>query len=223
MTHKKSILLAAVFALVGVTALNTSAFAHDSPDGHKHFGAQYEQRPASMLNEEQKQKVEERKTALQEKLAAAQEARQNKLEGQRLAACEKRSSRINSILAHGTDQSRKHLAVFQKIEERVKQFYANKNLSAEGYDAAVTNADEKEAAAVAAIETSTETTFDCANADGAKPGDAIRELMKTRHQALKEYRVAIKELILVVKKGHGKQQSTTQTTPETEPTTGEEQ
>lgn len=221
MTHKKSILFAAVFALVGVTALSSSAFAHDDTD-HKHHVAQHEQRPATMLSEEQKQKVEERKTALQEKLTAAKEARQNKLEGKRLATCEKRSSKINSILAHGTDQSRKHLAVFQKIEERVKQFYANKNLTADGYDTAVTNADEKEAAAVAAIETSTETTFNCENADGAKPGDAIRELMKSRHQALKEYRTAIKDLILVVKKGHGQQQTTSEPA-ETESTTEEEQ
>lgn len=214
MTHKKSLLFAAVFALLGVTAVANPA----SAEMHE----QHKQRPASMLSEEQKQRVETRKTELQQKLTTAREARQNNLEGKRLAACEKRSSSINRILSHGTDQSRKHLGVFQKIEERVKQFYINKNLSNDGYDAAVATADEKEAAAIAAIETSTETTFDCANADGAKPGDAVRELMKTRHQALKEYRTAIKELILVVKKGHGKQQSTTEPA-ETEPTTGEEQ
>lgn len=214
MTHKKTILFAAVFALLGIAVSDSDAVAYGAK--------QHEQRPASLLSEEQKQRVEERKAAFQEKFAEAKEARQNSLEGKRLAACEKRSSKINKILSHGTDHSRKHLAVFQKIEERVKQFYANKNLDVDGYDAAVANADEKEATAVAAIEASTSTTFDCANADGAKPGNAVQELMKTRHQALKDYRTAIKELILVVKKGHGKQQNTANPT-ETEPTLREEQ
>jgi len=209
MTHKKSLFFVAAFALVGVMAIGSTVSAETSD--------QYKQRPASMLSEEQQQAVKERKAALQEKFEAAKETRQNKLEDKRLEMCEKRQTKINGILSHGTDQSRKHLAVFQKIEERVKQFYANKSLSSEGYDAAVANADEKEAAAIAAIEASTETTFDCANADGAKPGDAVRELMKSRHAALKEYRTAIKDLILVVKKGHGQQQT------ETEPTTEGEQ
>lgn len=220
MTHKKSILFAAVFAVVGVTALGSAAQAHD---GHEH----QLKRPATTLTETQKQQIAERKTALQEKMTAAKEARANKLEDRRLATCEKRQAKINSILTRGTDQSRKHLAVFQKIEERVKLFYQNKNLSNEGYDAAVANADEKEAAAIAAIETSTETTFDCANVDGAKPGEAIKDLMKSRHEALKAYRTAVKDLILVVKKGHGKQQNATQPTEneatETETNSGAEQ
>lgn len=216
MTHKKTVLFAAAFAIVGVATLGVRAYAVEGTE-------QYKQRPASTLTDEQKQQIEERKTALREKLTAAKEARANKLEDKRLEACEKRQSKINNVLANGTDQSRKHLAVFQKIEERVKQFYVNKNLTADGYDAAVANADEKEAAAVAAIETSTETTFDCASADGGKPGDAVKDLMKTRHEALKAYRTAVKDLILVVKKGHGKQQSTSQPATETQNTDREEQ
>ena len=212
MTHKKSIVFAVVFALVGAVGLGGSAFALDSVE---------EQTPQATMTTEQKQRIETRKTELKEKFEAAKEARMNKLEDKRLATCEKRASKINDILTRGTTQSQKHLAVFQKIEEKVKQFYVDKNLSADGYDAAVTNADEKEAAAIAAIEASTETTFDCATADGAKPGDAVKELMKARHEALKAYRTAIKDLILVVKKGHGQQQNA-DTSTETDTEGGEQ-
>lgn len=202
MTHRKSLLFAAIFSVVGVVALGNGVYAHETDETHVHDVT---------AAEAKQQAIEERKAALKQKLEAAKEQRMNKLESQRLATCEKRQAKINSILAKGTEQSEKHLAVFQKIEERVKQFYIDKQRSAEGYDAAVLNADEKEAAAIAAIETSTETTFDCSTADGAKPGDAIRELMKDRHEALKAYRTAIKDLILVVKQADKPAQSTEST------------
>jgi hypothetical protein len=204
MTKMRTAIFGAILAVTAAGAVVYTAAAQNGP--------QHEQRPASMLSESQQQQVAERKAALHERLAAAKEARKNALQGRRLATCEKRQAKINSVLSRGTDQSRKHLVVFQKIEERVKQFYTNKNLSSEGYEAAASKVDEKQAAAIAAIETSSETTFDCTSTDGAKPGSAIRELMKSRHKALKEYRTAIKDLIVVVKKGHGQPQNTPDTT-----------
>ncbi len=197
MTHKRSLIFATVFSLVGVLALGTSAYAHDDAMDHSHdtMTTTKTDRQSSV-----KERAETEKQALRERFEAAKESRMNKLEDKRLATCEKRSAKINSIIQKGAEQSAKHLAVFQKIEEKVKKFYVDKNRSADGYDAAVANADAKEAAAIAAIEASTELKFDCENADGAKPGDAVKELMKTRHAALKEYRTAVKDLIQVVKK-----------------------
>lgn len=201
MTYRKSLILTAVFSVVGVVALSSGVYAHETDTAHEH---------ETTVREAKQQAIEERKAELKQKLEAAKEQRINKLEDQRLATCEKRQTKINSILAKGTEQSRKHLGVFQKIEEKVKQFYVDKQRSAEGYDAAVLAADEKEAAAIAAIEASTETTFDCESADGAKPGDAVRELMQARHTALKEYRTAIKDLILVVKQADKPADTTTE-------------
>ena len=205
MTYKRSLIFTAVFTLVGTMALSTSAYAHDDAMEHTHDTVT---KTSTEQTAAVKERAEAQKQALKERFEAAKEARMNKLEDKRLATCEKRSDKINSIIQKGTEQSSKHLAVFQKIEDKVKKFYADKNLSAEGYDAAVANADAKEAAAIAAIDASTELKFDCENADGAKPGDAVKELMKTRHAALKEYRTAVKDLILVVKKANGTQQST---------------
>jgi len=210
MTHKKIMLFAAVFAVAGSAAISSSTLARSLEGGR------------TGMTETQKQLVEERKTAIKERIETAKTERATKLADKRLEACEKREARVNAIFAKATERNKKHLAVFQKIEERVKAFYADKNLTAEGYDAAVANADAKEAAAVAAIEASTEVTFDCATTDGAKPGSTIKEAMKERHTALKEYRTAVKDLILVVKKHHG-QQNNPDATLETEPTTEGEQ
>lgn len=215
MTHKKSILFAAVLAVAGATAVGGSTLARGMEGGR------------TGMAEAQKQKVEERKAAIKERLETAKTDRATKLADKRLENCEKREARINDIFAKATERNTKQLAVFQKIEERVKAFYASKNITAEGYDEAVMNADEKEAAAVAAIEASTETTFDCATTDGAKPGSVIKEAMTARHAALKDYRTAIKDLILVVKKHNGQNRgasgdTTTDTDTDTETTTGPE-
>lgn len=205
MTYKRSLIFATVFSLVGTLALGTSTSAHDDAMEHSHDAM-------TTTKTDRQSTVKERaateKQALTERFEAAKEARMNKLEDKRLATCEKRSDKINSVIQKGTEKSAKHLAVFQKIEEKVKKFYADKNRSADGYEAAVANTDAKEAAAIAAIEASSELKFDCDSADGAKPGDAVKELMKTRHAALKEYRTAIKDLIHVVKKANGTQQTT---------------
>jgi predicted nucleic acid-binding protein len=211
MTYKKSILFAAVFAVTGVTAVGSSTLARGMEGGR------------TGMAEAQKQKVEERKTAIKERIETAKTERATKLADKRLEQCEKREARVNTIFTKATERNTKQLAVFQKIEERVKAFYVSKNITAEGYEAAAQNADDKEAVAVAAIEASTETTFDCATADGAKPGSAIKEAMTARHTALKDYRTAIKDLILVVKKHNGQNRDRSgDTTDETDATSDTE-
>ena len=221
MSRKNLLLLTAAFALVNVIAVNGVALARGensgrggSDDRSAQVATETEQSSDDTndeATEPTEQEIEQHKTEIKERFEARKQERTEKLETKRLDACNKREAKINQILAQGTDQSRKHLAVFQKIEERVEAFYTDKKLSAEGYDAAVANANAKEATAIAAIESSSELTFDCDTTDGAKPG-AVKELMKERHDALKDYRTAIKDLILVVKKA----QSTNQTTESSE-------
>ena len=210
MTHRKSVLFGAVFAVAGVTTIGGSTLARGM-EGSR-----------TGMAETQKQQVEEQRTALKERIEAKKTETREKLADKRLQACEKRQTKINQIFTRATEQNKKQLAVFQKIEENVKAFYVKKNLTSEGYDAAVANADEKESSAVAAIEASTSTTFDCASTDAVKPGSAIKEAMTLRHAALKDYRTAIKDLILVVKKHNG-QQNGTEVNPETESNRTEEQ
>lgn len=212
MSHKKMLLVAAFVAVAGSASLSASTQARSLEGG------------SVGMSEAQKQKVEERKTEIKERIETAKTERTEKLATKKLEICEKRQDRINKLFENATERNKKQLAVFQKIEEKVKAFYTSKNITAEGYDAAVVNADEKEAAAVAAIEASSETSFDCTTTDAAKPGAGLKTAMQERHAALKDYRTAIKDLILVVKKHNGQNRTgssdtTTETGMETEPAT----
>lgn len=211
MAHKKLILTAAFVTVASSATFGGAVFAH----GGNHHKAHTAHATTMATTEDveaplsatQKRAVDDRKAEIKQRIEAKRAEASTKLADKRLAACEKRQTKVNNIFTKATDRNKKHLAVFQKIEERVREFYATKNLSAEGYEAAVANADAKEAVAVAAIEASSEVTFDCASTDAAKPGAAIKEAMQVRHAALKDYRTAVKDLILVVKKHHGQQQN----------------
>lgn len=208
MAHKKLVLAAALVAVAASATLGGAVFAHGFGHDHTANANTSTTEIETKLTDEQKQKVTERKAEIKQRVETKRAEATAKLADKRLAACEKHQDKVNSIFAKATNRNAMHLAVFQKIEERVKAFYVNKNLSVDGYEAAVTNADEKEAAAVAAIEASSEITFNCTSADATKPGAAIKEAMQARHSALKQYRTAVKDLILIVKKHHGQQQNT---------------
>lgn len=201
MISKKIILSISLLAIIGVVALGTQTLAKAMDGGR------------TGMTVEQNQVVTDRKAAIQQKLTTMKTARTEKLTAKRLEVCQQRQEKIGNIVARGTEQNTKQLAVFQKIEANVKQFYIDKKLSSDGYDVAVTNADTAEANAVAAIEVATETTFDCTTTDGANPGSLIKAAMTSRHETLKAYRTAIKDLILVVKKANGEQKATDTTTP----------
>lgn len=154
---------------------------------------------ASSKAQERLEKVEIKRQELSDKLEAIKEQRSEKLSENRLKVCENRQATINKIIANSATQSEKHLAVFQKIEDRVVTFYEEKTLSLDTYDTLLATVDEKEAAAIAAIDLAKETTFSCDDADATNPGSLARELVKSEHTALKEYRTAIKDLLVAIK------------------------
>lgn len=233
MTHKKLLFLAAFIAVVGTVPAGGAVFAYEGSDDtasetdtvkttqetetETETEKSADDNFTAKMPEAQKQKVEQRKAELKQRIETVKAERATKLADKRLQACEKRQERINTIFGKATERNAKHLAVIQKIEEKVKAFYTAKNLTSEGYEAAVQKADAAEAAAVAAIETSQTATFDCASTDGANPGSAIKTAMQARHDALKDYRTAVKNLILVVKKHNGQNRSKTTDTTATEP------
>lgn len=238
MVYRKLFIFSVVFALAGVVSASSPAFARGSEnvepartETNRQSHTEDDQsatddqssnteKTRTEMNDQHEQSIETHKTELKDRVEAMKENRTEKLETKRLEVCQKRQSKINNIGSKSTEQNKKQLAVFQKIEANVEQFYVNKNLSAEGYDAAVAAANEKEAIAVASVEASAEVTFDCTTTDGAKPGSAIKELMTSRHDALRNYRTAIKDLIVIVKKAIGqKEQASSSTKPETTSTT----
>ena len=162
----------------------------------------------SMSTEDRSARIAEKRSEIRAKLEEMKKNRAEKLDARRLQVCETREEKINSIIQKRSEQATKHLAVFQRIAGRVQEFVSDKNLTIEGYDELVSNIEAKEADAEAAIEANSDNTFDCNTVDGAAPAKLPRESFSAVNSALKEYRTAIKDLIVKIKAGQDKTQDT---------------
>ncbi len=167
--------------------------------------------------ERQKLRIQERRQKLEAQLQERRAEVKQRLEGRRLAVCENRETRINELLERSVENARRQLGVIQRLEEGIKKFYDDKQLTADGFDAAVANVDSKEADAAAAIDVMAGTTFDCTQADGNKPAGTITSLLQARHEGLSDYRRAVVDLLLVVKKALNDSKGESVTEQEGEP------
>jgi hypothetical protein len=164
------------------------------------------------------EKLEAKRLEAKEKVEAKKAEVKEKLADKRLDACKKREARINTIIDKTATQSEKHLAVFEKIEERVKTFYTDKQLTAQNYDTLTAAVDEKHTAAVAAIDELKANDFSCDTTDASNPAGLMKELAQSKNDALKEYRTALKDLIVAIK-GASTKASTDATESESTETT----
>lgn len=150
------------------------------------------------------QRVEDRKAEATKKVEAAK----TKLADAKLKACQNREASITNIMARLSDRGQKQVDLFTKIAERTETFYTNKGKTLATYDTLVADVSAKKSAAQEAVDTvkSTSVEFKC---DGDNPKGVaftFKESLKTQIAALKEYRTAVKNLIVGVKSV----QSTTQ-------------
>lgn len=179
-----------------------------------HNGQADRQARAAEMREKAKAARETAQATLEQKKAEAQQ----RLDERRKDTCERREQRINAITDRSVVQAKKQLGVFQKIEDRVKTFYEEKRNMADNYEALAAEADVKEAAAVAAIEATGSVELDCdIEGEQRQVGTYMKELVRSHQTALKEYRTAIKNLIVAVaqaqKQGEGEDSETeTETT-----------
>lgn len=166
----------------------------------------------STEDKEQAAKVETKRAEIQARLDEMRKERQGKLDEKRLATCETKSAKINSIIQKRSTQATKQLAVFKKIADRVEAFISDKQLTIENYDALAADIKDKEAAATASIEANTNVVFDCASTDSSEPGKVAKASVETVRSALQDYRTSIKNLIVKVKSNNAlKTDSSTET------------
>lgn len=150
--------------------------------------------------EAQEQAQEQRETA-QTTSQERREQGQARLEAAKLKACEKREKAIQNIMARMSDRGTKQLDVFNKISDRVQAFYTEKGKTLSNYDALVADVSAKQEAAQTAVGNLNGGSgeFEC---DGDNPKavvESLKEDLHTMNEALKEYRTAIKNLIVGVK------------------------
>lgn len=132
-------------------------------------------------------------------------AAQTKLADAKLKVCQKREAAINNILARIANRGQKQLDVFNKIAERTMAFYADKGKVLSNYDALVTDVNDKKAAAQTAVNAvaATSVTFKCDGTDPKGAAQSFKDSLKAEIAALKEYKTAVKNLIVGVKSVQG--------------------
>lgn len=124
----------------------------------------------------------------------------------RMRACEARSTAISTRLSQLIDMATNMLEVFDSHATRVKNFYTNVVLpsgkTVANYDALIANIDAKKQAVIDAwnkAKTNSE-AFSCTNGDPKQLLSQFRLDMQATKKALKDYRTAIKNLIVAVKR-----------------------
>jgi hypothetical protein len=125
---------------------------------------------------------------------------EGKLSDARKKICENRQTRITAIMTKAATNGQRLLSVFDKALTRVQDFYTKNNLSVANYDALVATANSKKQAAQAAIDTvKAGITLDCSGENPVGKVNVFVGKVKAMHQALKDYRSSIRDIIKAVK------------------------
>jgi hypothetical protein len=195
-------LAAAAFVAVSTFAYGGTASALEATEKTEARHAAEEKKAALQEQVEQKRAAAQER-AEQAKTEAKARVAENKqrLEGKKLEACEVREQRINRTMEQMTTRGENHIAVFTKITDRVKTFYAEKGKTVTNYDVLVADIDAKKQAAEAAVESarSVGDVFSCDSDSPKIASEQFREAHKAQVAALKEYRTSVKNLIEAVK------------------------
>ena len=150
-----------------------------------------------------KEKAMEKKAEVKEKIAA-------RLTDAKLKVCQNRERAIQKRSTQLTKLSEKMLTTFDKIATRVQTYYTNTVVptgrTVENYDGLVTEIATQKAAAQTALTTAQAAveSFTCAGEDPKGQLTAFNEQMKAVKKALKDYRTAVRNLIVAVHSNKGK-------------------
>ena len=184
--------------LVAVVVLTVSGAVPALAVGQQPSRAQEAQQNAQTRQETAEANAEGRKEAAQTRMADT-----------KLKVCENRQKAITNIMARMADRGTKQLAVFTKISERTQAFYASKGRVLSNYDALVADVNTKQAAAEAAVEivNNASVDFSCDVTNPKAVVASFKEKIKAMNAALKEYKTAVKNLIVGVKSAQGTESS----------------
>lgn len=195
---KKYLLIPACLLMIagvgGVLSSNSLALANEEDKDQTAQTAEKEAQKKALAQQEALRKQQ----ALTNQQLSEKKGR---LDETRLKTCQNREKTINGIMSRISSRGNKHLGVINKISERVQAFYKEKDLTAVNYDAlvaAVNTAKTSAEAKLAAIKSSS-VEFKCDGSDPKGAGQQFKDNLKLEISALKEYKTAVKNLIVVVK------------------------
>lgn len=149
------------------------------------------------LRQELSEKVEVRKQEAEKRRAE----NDLKLDEKKLEICQKHEADINRHMQKIAERTEKHKQVFDKIFERVQDFYASKNLNLDGYSVLIEDAEGKKAIAEEAIARlqAEGVDFGCESDDPVGVAVAFKSVRSDSAEAMQEYKTSLKNLISQIK------------------------
>lgn len=144
------------------------------------------------------------------KVASTTTKTDNRLKGDKLKQCQARETKIDNSIGRIRDRGQKQLDLFTTIATRTETFYAKSGKTLSNYSALVSAVNSQKALAQKAVNnlSSQKLTFSCNGANPKAVGQAFKSALQTQNQALKDYRTAVKNLIVGVKSVVGTTSST---------------
>jgi hypothetical protein len=130
-----------------------------------------------------------------------------RLQDAQLKRCEAKQKAITNIMARISDRGQKQLDLFTTIAGRVQTFYTEKGRTLDNYDALVADVEAKREAAQAVVDEikDADTTFDCSGENPKGVVEGFKTSLKEEIAALKEYKTAVRNLIVGVKSAQSTQ------------------
>lgn len=191
--------LVGVSLIVGLTIVGTvPAFAEERTEQQPTQQVEPAQ-PTGDRTTTKEPTTTERRTEITKRIDQLKAEPRTELNEKQRQTCENRAEKINQLIKKRSEEAQKHLEKFKSVATRVEEFVTTKHRTVANYDSLVATINEKEAAAQAAIDANSAATFQCATVDAKDPGKLPRAHFDAVRDALKEYRTAIKNLIVQVK------------------------
>lgn len=196
---------ATIITVIAATfiAISPPAFAVDSPTTTTETHERTSPARGADDTPETQMQTSERKATARSHLADA-----------KLKACQKREQAITNIMDRIASRGQKQLDLFTAIENKTKAFYNAKRNPLATYDALVAEADAKRVAAQAAVDSinGQKSTFTCEGDNPKGTVQSFKDSLRAETTALKNYKTAVKDLIVGVKssQGQGSSDKTTQ-------------
>ncbi len=152
-------------------------------------------------NQDARTKVQASKDTLEEKKQEKKDTKETRLDEKKLKACKKREKVITNIMARITERGQKQLDLFTTIAERTEAFYIEKGNTLSTIEELTADVAKKKAAAQETVDTikTSSTDFKCDSEDPKGAAASFKESLQSEQEALKAYKVSVKNLIVGVK------------------------
>jgi hypothetical protein len=122
----------------------------------------------------------------------------------KLRACQNRETAINNIMSRIDTRAQNQLTLFGTIATRVENFYTSKGKTASNYDQLTSAIDSAKTQAETDLATlQNNSTLSCTSNDPKGMVTAFQDYLKTEITDLKNYRTAVKNLIVAVAQANG--------------------